>query len=48
LDPGETRNLFDDAGRRGNRRDLASMLKKGALETGDTLGAELAAQVDAA
>ena len=42
-DPGETRNLFDDAAHRGTRRDLASMFKKWAQETGDTLGGELAA-----
>ncbi|HTM50825.1 MAG TPA: sulfatase-like hydrolase/transferase [Bryobacteraceae bacterium] len=43
-DPGETRNLYKDPGHRARRADLRSMLGKWAAETGDKLGAELAAQ----
>ena len=46
-DPAETRNLFGYASRRATVRELASMLRKSAQETGDALGAELAAQADA-
>ena len=46
-DPAEARNLFADAGRRGTVRELAGMMKKSAQETGDALGAELAAQAAA-